>query len=307
MYSALSNKARAELLQQLPPEVTTTFRTDLAVADQQTALQAAELLLGNPPAAWLQESLPPYLRFWQIDSAGIDQYRQVQPHFPVANMGDFFAWACAETMVAGLLALLRYIPELAVWQTQRHWEGAALRSRMGLLRHRRIIILGRGTIGLAVARQLQGFDCPVQFLARTDANAQLHTRDQLLAALPHTDILINCLPGAAGQVVTREVLAALPAHAIYASVGRGNTTDEPALIEALTTQRLAGAVLDVTAQEPLPADSPLWHLPRVLLTQHSGGGQPHEDEGKVALFLRNLRHVRQQEPLENPVQLHRGY
>lgn len=310
VYSALSNSARADLLAQLPADIHPIFRLDLPPAaptdGPPAAFQTADLLLGNPPPEWLNP-LPPTLRFWQIDSAGIDRYQQLRPTFAVANMGDFFAWPCAETMVAGLLGLLRYVPELAVWQQEKRWVGAPVRPRLGLLRHQRVVILGSGAIGQAVAQQLTGFGCQIQFLARTDPSAQLHSREELRAALPTSDIVVNCLPGSAEGFFSADLLAALPAHALYASVGRGNTTDEPALIEALRTGRLGGAVLDVTAQEPLPTASPLWNLPRVLLTQHSGGGQPGEDEGKVALFLRNLNLFQQEQPLETPVQLHRGY
>nr|WP_183404767.1 D-2-hydroxyacid dehydrogenase [Hymenobacter luteus] len=306
IYSNLSAAARAHLLRQLPSDTTVTFRTDLLPAEQRPALATADVLLGNPPPGWLTPP-PPHLQFWQIDSAGIDQYQGVALPCPVANMGDFFAWPCAETMVAGLLGLLRYVPELAVLQAEKRWVGAPLRPRLGLLRDKRVIILGRGTIGKAVAQQLTGFGCAVQFLARTDPQAQLHSKPELQAALPTADIVVNCLPGSAKGFFSRELIAALPPGALYASVGRGTTTDEPALIEALQAGHLGGAVLDVTAQEPLPVDNQLWSLPRVLLTQHSGGGQPGEDEGKVDVLLRNLRHLRQHEALENQVQLARGY
>ncbi|WP_242478833.1 NAD(P)-dependent oxidoreductase [Hymenobacter lapidiphilus] len=263
-------------------------------------------MLGNPPATWFTP-LPPQLQFWQIDSAGIHQYQQLRPSFAVANMGDLFAWPCAETMVAGLLALLRGVPQLAVWQTRRHWEGGAFRRRLGLLRGRRVLVLGRGSIGLAVAQQLGGFGCAVHFLARTDPQAQLHTHAEVLAALPTTDIVVNCLPGSATGYVSTEFLAALPPHALYASVGRGSTTDGPALLAALQAGRLAGAVLDVTAQEPLPSDNPLWGLPNVLLTQHTGGGYPEEEADRIKVFLRNLSHWQRGEPLENEVALDRGY
>ena len=95
--------------------------------------------------------------------------------------------------------------------------------------------------------------------------------------------------------------------AIYASVGRGNTTDEPALVAALQAGRLGGAVLDVTATEPIPAGHPLWALPNVLLTQHTGGGQPREAEGKIDQLVRNLARLRAGQPLENLVELGEGY
>ncbi|TGE29902.1 D-2-hydroxyacid dehydrogenase [Hymenobacter metallicola] len=307
IYSALSPAARHALMQQLPAGVMPVFRTDLAPEQQLAAFQRAEVVLGNVPPAWFTSSSPLPLRFWQIDSAGFERYRGLHLPFPVANMGDFFAWPCAETMVAGLLALYRQIPQLAVLQQQRRWVGAPLRAQTGLLRHKRVVILGAGAIGQAVREQLSGFRCTVQLLARTDPQAQLHSAAELLAVLPETDIVVNCLPGSAENFFSAELVAAMAPGSIYASVGRGNTTDEPALLAALQAGRLGGAVLDVTAQEPLPADNPLWTLPNVLLTQHTGGGQPREDEGKVEMLLHNLELLRRGEPLENLVELGRGY
>lgn len=306
VYTTLNDNARRLLLTQLPAH-STTFRQDLAEDDQVAAFQQAEVLLGNPPTTWFTPAPPQALRFWQIDSAGIERYQAVQTQAQVANVGDFFAWPCAETMVAGILGWYRHIPELAVLQAQKNWVGAPIRERLGLLRGKRVVVLGSGAIGQAVAKQLTGFDCAVQFLARTDPQAQLHTKEELLAALPETDVVVNCLPGSAENFFSAELVQAMPPSSLYASVGRGNTTDEAALLAALQAGRLAGAILDVTNQEPLPLDNPLWELPNVLLTQHSGGGQPGEDEGKVEILLRNLRRFEQGEPLENQVNLSRGY
>ncbi|MCB2408440.1 NAD(P)-dependent oxidoreductase [Hymenobacter lucidus] len=307
VYSDLSAPARAMLLHRLPADVQPVFRTDLPASQQQAAFQQAEVVLGNVPPNWLTDQLPPRLRFWQIDSAGFERYANLQLPFPVANVGDYFAWPCAETIVAGILGLYRRIPELAVLQQQQRWVGAPLRATVGLLRHKRVVILGAGAIGQAVREQLAGFQCAIQLLARTDPQAQLHSPAELKAALPQTDLVINCLPGSAEGFFSAELVAAMSVGSIYASVGRGNTTDEPALLAALQAGRIGGAVLDVTAQEPLPADNPLWTLPNVLLTQHTGGGQPHEDEGKVDILLRNLHLLRNGQPLENLVELTRGY
>ncbi|HEX8328567.1 MAG TPA: D-2-hydroxyacid dehydrogenase [Hymenobacter sp.] len=307
VFSPLSASARTHLEQRLPADVEATFAADLGREATPAAVQAAEVLLGNPPPAMLTAPLP-NLRFWQIDSSGFERYREVQLSVPVANMGDFFAWPCAETMVAGLLALYRHIPELAVLQAQKKWVGGAfVRNRAQLLRGRRVVILGSGAIGLAVRQQLTGFDCAVQLLARTDPQAQLHSKEELLQALPETDILVNCLPGSAEGFFSADLVAAMRPGSMYASVGRGNTTDEPALIAALQSGRLSGAVLDVTATEPLPPDNPLWSLPNVLLTQHTGGGQPAEDEAKADMLLRNLELLRNGQPPENLVELSRGY
>ena len=308
VYSPLSAPSRAHLQQQLAADVTVTFSHDLPLEQQFPAFQEAEVLLGNPPPAWLAAGPPPLLRFWQIDSAGFDRYRSVQLPIPVANMGDFFAWPCAETVVGGLLSLCRYLPELAALQAQKKWVGGAFaRNRAGLLRGRRVVVLGAGAIGLAVRQQLAGFECPVRLLSRTNSQADLRSKADLVAALPQTDIVINCLPGSAEGFFSADLVAAMAPGSIYASVGRGNTTDEPALIAALEAGHLGGAVLDVTAIEPLPTDNPLWSLPNVLLTQHTGGSQHHEDEGKVNALLRNLNRLHTGHPLENLVELSRGY
>ena len=306
VYADLPVAARAQLQQKLPVGAEAVYSSDLAAAEQASALRQATVLFGNPPPAWLAGELPA-LRLWQLDSAGFDRYQGLAVAAPVANMGDYFAWPCAETMVAGLLALYRAVPELVCLQAEQRWVGAPIRERMGLLRGKRVIILGAGTIGQAVRQQLSGFGCQVQLLARTSPQAQLHSRQELAAALPYTDIVVNCLPGSATNFFSADLIAAMPPASLYASVGRGTTTDEPALLAALQAGRLGGAVLDVTATEPLPASHPLWALPNVLLTQHTGGGQPQEAAGKVAQLLRNLHLLETGQPLENVVTLHRGY
>lgn len=177
-------------------------------------------------------------------------------------------------MVGSLLALYRHLAELAVLQAEKKWVGGAyVRNRAGLLRGKRVVILGAGAIAMALRQQLGGFEYPVQLLARTHPETQLRSIKDLEAALPDADIVINTLPGSAESYFSAELLGAMRPGSIYASVGHGNTTDEPALIHLLQAGHLGGAVLDVTAVEPLPT-TPLWTLPNVLLTQHTGGGQP---------------------------------
>ncbi|WP_080056647.1 D-2-hydroxyacid dehydrogenase [Spirosoma aerolatum] len=302
----LDNRLKAELQQQLPPDITAIFRHDVPQEEQKQAFQTADFILGNPPAAWFAEPLP-NMKFWQLDSAGFDGYKHVQLNAAVANMGDYFAWPCAETMLAGILAIYRCIPELAVLQSCSEWVGTPIRERTGLLRHKQVVILGTGTIGQAMRQMLSGFACSIQMLARTDPHADLHSADDLKAVLPQTDIVINCLPGTAAGFFSADLIQAMKPGSMYANVGRGSTTDEAALIDALQSRRLGSAVLDVTAQEPLSGDSPLWTMPNVLLTQHTGGGQPDEDAGKVDQFLKNLTRFRAGEALENAVDLARGY
>jgi glyoxylate/hydroxypyruvate reductase A len=304
--TALNNTFKNTLSQQLPDDITVVFRNDLPPVEQQEAFLAADLVLGNPPSTWFAGPLP-NLKFWQLDSAGFDGYKNVQLQAIVANMGDYFAWPCAETMLAGILALYRRIPELVTLQNRSEWVGAPIRARTGLLRNKHVVILGTGTIGQAVRQMMTGFDCDCKMLARTDPKAELHSVDELKAVLPQTDIVVNCLPGTATGFVSADLMAAMKPGSMYANVGRGSTTDESTLIKALQSGHLGGAVLDVTAVEPLPVDNPLWTLPNVLLTQHTGGGQPDEDAGKVVQFIKNFNRFRAGEPVENEVELGRGY
>ncbi|MFD1141973.1 D-2-hydroxyacid dehydrogenase [Larkinella insperata] len=301
----LSDSNKAYFRQQSPTDLEVIFKKDLPEEEQPAAFRRADFVLGNPPAAWFSGGNS--LKWWQLDSAGFDAYKNVQLNAPVTNMGDYFAWPCAETIVAGIMAFYRDIHELAVLQTQKKWVGVPLRFKLHLLKDKKVIILGAGTIGQAVRQMLTGFQCEVKMLARTNPDAELHTPEELKAALPETDLVVNCLPGTARGFFTAELINAMKPGSLYANIGRGSTTDEKALIDALQRGHLAGAVLDVTEVEPLPIDNPLWEMTNVILTQHTGGGQATEDQGKMDLFLQNLKRFRNGEPLENQVELSKGY
>jgi phosphoglycerate dehydrogenase-like enzyme len=108
-------------------------------------------------------------------------------------------------------------------------------------------------------------------------------------------------------MIGRAELARMPRHAVLVNLGRGALVDEPALIEALGEGRVAGAALDVFEEEPLPAMSPLWAMPQVVVTPHVSGLGPRFWERTCDLFARNLRHWLAGEPLENVVDKRAGY
>ena len=306
IYTSLHNDHRNFLRQQLPPELNVVFRAELPPGETKKAFQAAEVIMGNPPVDWFV-SVPPKLVFWQLDSAGFDQYQKVAVTALVANMGDFFARPCAETMVGGILAFYRGIPELVKRQTTKEWRGNQIRPNLDLLGNKKVMILGAGTIGTACKQMLTGFGCAVKTTARQNPEADIHLFEEILKILPETDVVVNTLPGAAEKYVSREFLQAMKPGSLYASVGRGSTTDEQALLEVLQSGKLAGAVLDVTEQEPLPESSPLWEMENVLLTQHTGGGYLAEEEGKIRQFLKNFTSFRQGETILDQVNLAQGY
>ena len=294
------------LLAQLPPKTVVYFKNQLPEKEKFSTFQNADYVLGNPPVGWWKTP-PPALKFWQLDSAGFDVYKHLVLTIPVCNVGDYFAWPCAESIVAGIMALYRHIDQLAVLQTQKKWVGTPLRFSMKLLHKQQVVVLGAGAIGLAVRRILEGFECRVKLMARTNPAAQIHTTSDLRAALPHTDLVISCLPGTANGFFTADLIAAMKPGSVFANVGRGSTVDEPALIAALQAGHLSGAVLDVTANEPLPAENPLWEIKNVLLTQHTAGGSDTEDAGKIAIFVDNLNRFLNNQPLKNQIDSIKGY
>lgn len=297
---------RTYFLSHLPEKYHAVFKEDLSEPEQFEAFTKAHILLGNAPLEWLEKKSN-RLKWWQLESAGFDKFKSLQLNFLTTNVGDYYAQPCAETIVGGVLALYRKIDTLVVLQQTNTWIGAPLRLEMKLLSRQKVVILGAGEIGKCVSNILQGFNCGITVLAKSDPNADIHSVEELKTILPETDLVISCLPGTADGFFTKEMIGLMKTEAVFANVGRGNTVDEKALIEALSANKIEGAVLDVTDVEPLPQDNPLWNLPNVLILQHTGGGQRNEHRGKFKIFIKNLTRFENGEKLNNEIDLSKGY
>jgi phosphoglycerate dehydrogenase-like enzyme len=141
------------------------------------------------------------------------------------------------------------------------------------------------------------------------AGVTMFKREQLLELAAQSDHLAVCLPGTAATTgsIGSAVFSAMPRGSYFYNVGRGNIVVQDELIAALVSGHLAGAGLDVVDPEPLPSGHPLWHAPNVLLTSHTSGNTDRYWERAVPLFERNLRAFIDGRPLENLVDLRRGY
>ncbi len=201
----------------------------------------------------------------------------------------------AEHALALVLACARRLPALVRAQDEGRWAaelGGLQRvhdSEFRTLAGARVVIWGFGSIAARLAPLLQALGAFVMGVARHAGprpgsgpsgepwgTFDVVTADELPRLLPDTDVLISVLPATAqtAGAVSSSVLALLPPRAFVVNVGRGSTLDEDALLAAIRSGALAGAALDVTSREPLPADSPLWSEPRILLTPHAAGGRP---------------------------------
>lgn len=210
--------------------------------------------------------------FVQGDAIGYDGVRETLPRdVAYANASGVHETATAELTIALLLAAQRRLPEFIEAQRLARWQ--PLKSPG--LADQRVLLLGYGGVGQAIARRLGGFEVdltPVASHAREQGGVLVHGSDELPALLPEADILINALPGGAATagLIDDAVLSALPEGALVVNIGRGPTVDTEALVSHLRRGRIRVAS-DVWDPEPLPEDHPLWSLDGVIITPHVGG------------------------------------
>lgn len=219
----------------------------------------------------------------------------------------------AEHVLGFLLQFTRNLHLAAARQREARWDSLPYRETLRTLRGKTLGILGLGAIGVRVAEIATAFGARVIGLKRQPSPVrgveQVFGPEELPAFLAQSELLVNILPLTAatrGLLGARE-LSALPRGAFLVNVGRGATVDTDALLAALRSGQLAGAGLDVTEPEPLPAEHPLWAQPNVILTPHYAGAQPDYFRHLGELFLENLGRYVAGEPLLNVVDKTAGY
>jgi phosphoglycerate dehydrogenase-like enzyme len=261
-------------------------------------LAQAAIAFGHPPIEALLAS--DTVRWVAISSAGYDAYDRpdlrttlTSRGAALTNAGGVYADACAQHVLALMLAAARGLPAAMEAQRDRRWTFAEQRSKMRRLSGQRVVILGWGRIARRLVELLAPFDLHVTVLRRRpvgDEPVPVVTAEGLDTALANADHLVDLLPGGDGTkaFVDAARLSRLPNGAWFYNIGRGSTVDQDALIAALDSRRLAGAYLDVTDPEPLPPDHPLWRTPGCYITPHLAGGQIDERGHQVRHFLDNL-------------------
>lgn len=288
---------------------------DQSVPIQQGDLDAEVLVAWGQPADVLRDSASRMqnLRLVQAFLAGPDPVVAAgfDPAVPISSGVGLHDGPVAEHALGMMLALVRNFP-LAMHNQLRHvWDqklaGAMkLRAddgRVTTLVDANVTIWGYGSIGSALAPHLTALGARVTGVARTAGErGGIGVVDDagLGAVLADTDILVMILPNhpATAKALDADRLAQLKPGALLVNVGRGSTVDEEALNAALSSGRLAGAAIDVAATEPLPAASPLWDQPSLLITPHVAGGRPqHADE----LLAHNIEAIRTGGPVRNLV------
>jgi phosphoglycerate dehydrogenase-like enzyme len=197
-----------------------------------------------------------------------------------------------ETVAYHLLSLSQIARQRHADQQNHHWQ----RRLWSLLAGKTALLVGIGVAGSSIGELLKAFGMTVIGATRTPRDIagfdEVVGREHLLAAAGEADYVIGILPNSPENrgYLGREVFGAMKPTACFVNVGRGETVDEPALIEALRTKKIAGAGIDVFSAEPLPKDSPFWDMPNVVMTPHVGGYFVEYEEYIMPLVLQNIEH-----------------
>jgi phosphoglycerate dehydrogenase-like enzyme len=215
----------------------------------------------------------------------------------------------SEFALALLLALAKRIPHALEQQRAHVWKPYG----MAQLEGRTLGILGLGAIGEALATKARALGLRVigtrrggEPVACADLVLGPDGTERLLRESDFVVVLLPLTPETRGAIAARE-LGWLRPTALLVDLARGGIVDEAALAEALRARKLAGAALDVFAEEPLPASSPLWDAPNLILTPHVAGLSPDYMNRLAEIVVENLARVEADRPLVNPVDRARGY
>lgn len=264
----------------------------------------------------------PRLRWIHSASAGVGGllFRELrESEVIVTNSAGVHAVPMAEYTLGGILFLLKSFDLAVERQREGMWDKDAFSgpaSTVRELRELRVLVLGAGGIGSAIAARLSMLGACCVGVRRRPERGVPEGFERVVGPegwhdlLPESDVLVVSAPATSEThaVITGAVLDRLPDGAILVNVARGSLVDENALVERLAAGRLRGAVLDVFEEEPLPPSSPLWGLSRVLITPHVSAVSPRAFwERELALFIDNWHRYVEGEAMENVVDKGAGY
>jgi phosphoglycerate dehydrogenase-like enzyme len=226
-------------------------------------------------------------------------------------MAGLRAFAVAEHSLMLMLALVRRLRVTEQGRASDYWIREDVTPFMDNLAGKHLVIVGLGEIGQAIARKAKAFDMQVTGVSRATEPLpnvdRVRARSELIPACAEADIVVVAAmhDASTDKIVSRDVIAAMRPTTYLVNIARGQLIDEPALIEALQANKLAGAGLDVTATEPLPPGHPLWGMENVILTPHVGGaGNRGVGGGLAGIFVDNLRRWLDGKPLTKVVVPH---
>ena len=310
---------------EVPASVLTRIRD---ISPRLTVVSAAQLL---ERPEWLAEAEILYthhvaadrvasaqnLRWVQTLGAGVEwlltpEVRR-REDLVVTNTSGIHAQPIAEHVFGFVLMFAHQLHRAVRQQVAHNWDSNALRNDVTTLSGATLGIVGLGAIGRRIAEIGSAFGMRVTAFKRSTGRApgveRVFGPGQLAPFLKEAEYVINTLPltGQTRGLFGPAEFAAMRSDAIFINIGRGATVQTEALVDALKSGRIAGAALDVTDPEPLPAEHALWGLENVILTPHYSGAHPGYMQRASAIFVENLVSYLAGRPLTNVVDKHAGY
>jgi phosphoglycerate dehydrogenase-like enzyme len=321
--------AQLDRIRSASPRLAVT-RDDPARADY----GRAEVLYAGTPPRDLAHA--PDLRWVQLHMAGVNAlhdhplYRDTT--IPLTTTSGVHAATIAEYAITVLLALAHRVPRMVEWHTRKTWPPDEERWPLFVpteVRGATLGVIGYGSIGRELGRiatsafGMTVLACKRDPVTRADPGyglpgtgdpygllpADWYGPAELPRMLPRCDVVVLCAPLTAEtrHLIDRAAIRAMKPTAYFVNVGRGATVDEAALAQALAERRIAGAAIDVFAEEPPPPGHPFYDLDNVILSPHVSGFLPSYDDQCAELFAENLRRYLAGAPLLNLVDRARGY
>lgn len=301
-----------ERLQAQMPGADYTYTTRIKATDDQ--IREADIILGNLPVGRLSQAA--HLKWLQLNSSGADAYAAdgvLAPETALTNATGAYGLAISEHLLATTFFLKKKLGKYYRNQKEREWKDE---GQVTAIAGSRTLVLGLGSIGGDYARKMALLGSRVIGIRRTKAACpdyleEIGTFEDIDRFLPEADIVAMALPNTPQtyHIMNEERLSGMKRGSILLNVGRGTAIDQEALVKALKNGPLAGASIDVTDPEPLPADHPLWRCENLLLTPHIAGDYHLQEtlDQIVELFIDNLGRYARGKELRNPVDKKTGY
>lgn len=277
-------------------------------------MEDAEVIIGNLPAEMIKKAK--CLKWLQLNSAGADVYCApgvLKEGALLTNASGAYDIAVSEAMVAGTFSLLKKAYTYYDNQKKNLWKDEGM---MGSAYGACVVVLGLGNIGLSYARKMKAMGSYIIGVKRHESELpegvdEICTIDCLESCLKRADIVAAVLPGTpeTKYLMGKDQFAAMKNTAYFLNVGRGNSVDEEALWNVLENEEIAGAMLDVTEIEPLPAENKLWSAKNLYITPHVAGGFhiPVTLEKIAEICAGNIKRFLAGEELINVIDKTKGY
>ena len=271
-------------------------------------IASSQIIIGRFPVDKVKTATS--LEWLQVPMAGTDAYvvpGAMPDNVVLTNGAGAYGLAVSEYMLASSLALVRRFPEYARRQAERNWKPV---GHISSIEDSTVIVLGLGDIGGRYAKKMKALGAYVIGFRKTNREKpeyvdEQYTLDKLPEIIGRADIVSMILPATeeTKNLMDARLLRRMKKGSYLINAGRGNAVDLKALREALDEGRIAGAALDVTSPEPLPADDPLWKYENVLITPHVAGNLwlRQTVQNVIRIAGNNLNRYLNGEPLDHVV------